>query len=318
VQPYSSAYAVVRDPTDVIGRRIGALAIDWTIALAIFVVLLLTLADRDEYPTVTRAEDACERINDVADEFCVPVDDTVFVYTWGEFAAIWLVPLGYSFLADAVLTGITGFSPGKGLVGLRVIRQSDGRRCGFGRSLVRWALWIADLAPYCIPGIVGLVTGLTTKGHRRVGDMAAGTLVVHKHDVGVVPVVPGLNAMAPPPWAPTAGGAPPPAWGQPQAPPPPSWGQPQAPPSWGPPAQGAPPSWGPPAQSPPPAPTWGAPPPPPVADAPPAPPAIPMPSNPGVDSPLWDDARDTYIQWDPDLAAWVQWDEHTREWRPIT
>jgi hypothetical protein len=207
-----------------------------------------------------------------------------------------------------VLTGISGFSIGKGLVGLRVIRQRDGRLCGLGRSLLRWLLWIVDWAPYCLP-VVGLVTGLTTKGHRRVGDMAAGTLVVDKHDVGVVPVVPGLNAMAPPPWGPSVT-APPPVWGPPTAPPAPSsWGAPAAsPPSWGQPApaQPSPPSWGQPAQptSPP---SWGQPTSPPMATN----------VNPGVDSPLWDDARDAYIQWDPEIAAWVQWDDGARAWRPI-
>jgi hypothetical protein len=319
VQPHWSAYAVVRDPTDVIGRRIAALVIDWFLALALLVILGLGLAEQHDYPTMSRAQDACDRINDRTDDFCIPLDDTVLVYTGGEVVLILLLPLAFHFLDDALLTGVTGFSIGKGLVGLRVIRQSDGRLCGVGRSMLRWLLWVADGAPYCLP-IVGLATGLATKGHRRVGDMAAGTLVVDKHDVGVAPVVPGLNAMTPPPWTPTA------------QTPPPSWGAPSAAPPWGPPSTpNAPGSYGtpaaPPASS---APGWGAPPasgpPPPASWGPPATttgwgqqqaPASAPGSTPGVDSPLWDDARDTYIQWDPDLAAWVQWDEAAHEWHPI-
>jgi hypothetical protein len=44
---------------------------------------------------------------------------------------------------------------------------------------------------------------------------------------------------------------------------------------------------------------------------------LPIAGTPGVDAPLWDDARDAYIQWDPEIARWVQWDEAAQQWRPI-
>jgi uncharacterized RDD family membrane protein YckC len=335
VQPYSPAFAaVVRDPTDVIGRRIAALVIDWAIAFALIVVLALGLAESRDYLTTARAEDVCNRINDdtSTSEICLPIDDSVYVYDGGDMAAILLLPLAYHFLNDALLTGVTGFSIGKGLVGLRVVRASDGRLCGVGRAMLRWLLWVADGAPYCLP-IVALVTGLTTKGHRRVGDMAAGTLVVDKRDVGVVPIVPGLNAVTPPPWGPTAWGAPVPTWGPPTQPSPPQQAYPpQAYPPQAYPPQAYPPQAYPPQQAFPPPTTpppaspaaWGQPAAPPswtptpsTPPAPPPPAPAPAVSNPGVDSPLWDDARDTYIQWDPDLAAWVQWDDAAKEWHPI-
>jgi uncharacterized RDD family membrane protein YckC len=291
VQPYFPAHvAVVRDPTDVIGRRIAALVIDWAIAFVMIVALAVSLESSREFLFAEAAENACDQINEIGDEFCLPLDNTIYVYDWSDVAVIFLLPLAYHFLNDGLLTGVTGFSIGKGLVGLRVIRMSDGRLCGVGRALLRWLLWAADGAPYCLP-IVALVTGLSTKGHRRVGDIAAGTLVVDKRDVGVVPVIPGLNAMTPPPWPASTWGAPPPAWGSP----PPAWGSPQAMPP--PPVQAQP-----------------APPPP-----PPPPPTVARPqTNPGIDSPLWDEARDTYIQWDADLSTWVQWDDSTKEWHPIT
>jgi uncharacterized RDD family membrane protein YckC len=301
VQPSYPVYAAaVRDPTDVIGRRIAALVIDWSIAFVLFIVLALSLGESRDLRSSFAAESECERINDNTDSFCVPVDTSIYVYSGGEVAALFLLPLAYHFLSYGLLTGVTGFSVGKGLVGLRVIRLSDGRHCGVGRSLLRWLLWVADAQPCGLP-VVGLVTGLATKGHRRVGDMAAGTLVVDKRDVGVTPIVPGLNAMTPPPWGPTAWGAPIPTWSPPAAPgpaTPPQWGQPAAPPppvpQWAPPAPPTPPQW----------------------DQPAAPVAVPAPT-PGVDSPLWDDARDTYIQWDPDLASWVQWDDRAKQWQPI-
>jgi hypothetical protein len=310
VLPQPHAYVTaVRDPTDVVGRRIAALVIDWGIALVMFVALAFGLAQTREFTTSSRAESVCNSINDVGDRICVPFDTTVYVYDGGDLAAIFLLPLAYQFVNDALLTGVTGFSIGKGLVGLRVIRQSDGARCGIGRATLRWLLWAADAFPYCLP-LVGLITGLTTKGHRRVGDLAAGTLVVDKRDVGTVPVVPGLTAPTPPPW----GYAP--SWGQPPPQQPPAWGgYPTQPPGWGQqPAQ--PPAWG----QPPPQPAW----PPPSPQQPPTFAPAPGPSEPapaagraGVDHPMWDDARDTYIQWDPDLSAWVQWDDSAKEWHRI-
>jgi hypothetical protein len=323
---------VLRDPTDVIGRRFAAWVIDWGIALVMFVALAVSLAESNEYLTSSQAVDECDFINDFTDEFCVPVENSAYVYQGGDIALIFLLPALYTFLNDGLLTGVTGFSIGKGVVGLRVVRQSDGRLAGVGRCLLRWLLWAADWAPYCFP-LVGLITALVAKGHRRVGDMAAGTLVVDKHDVGVVPVVPGMNAPAAmwapsppawgappgygqPPYGPPGYGQPQPPYGQPQPPyggPPQPWGAPPQP--WGAPPPPQPPTWGapPPPQAPPPtdtAPTWGAPVPPPPAAPAPAP-------TPGVDGPVWDDARDTYIQWDPDLQAWVQWDDAAKEWRTI-
>ena len=49
----------------------------------------------------------------------------------------------------------------------------------------------------------------------------------------------------------------------------------------------------------------------------PAEPPAPAP-RPGVDAPMWDDARDTYIQWDPELEAWMMWSESGGRWVPIS
>ena len=345
-------YAPVHDPTAVMGRRFGAWIIDFVIGAIVVFVLFVAFATRESYGSSSRAEAVCDDINaNRSDYICVPADTEVFLWKDTDLLVIALVGSGFWFLNDAVLTGITGFSIGKGIVGLRVVRQRDGQLAGFGRSSARWAMWIADWAPYCIP-IVGLATANATKGHRRVGDMVAGTFVVDKNQVGIAPQVPGVTVggatgyPAPMPWpgAPTPGGYPP-AWGAPPAPPGTApWGQPTpSAPTWGAPGSqhgtppmSAPPPWAQPSPRPPAAPgdtgpMW-APPPAPGGDPtlvqpalggePPTQqlPAISPPvvtGGPGVDGPLWDDARDAYIQWDPDINRWVQWDETTRQWHPL-
>jgi uncharacterized RDD family membrane protein YckC len=451
--------ALPHDPTDVIGRRIGAFAIDASIAIVAFVVLMLALPVTKDYARASAATAECDRINNDGSnsQFCVPANASVLIYEPGDLALVFGIPSAIWLVNAGLLTGLAGGSVGKLIVGLRVVRRSDGRRCGFWRGMLRGGMWIVDGAPWCFP-VVALATGLSTKGHRRVGDMAAGTLVVAASSVGTRPIVPGLDGVgwptAPPagPWGqPQPWGAPPQTW----APQPPPWGAPATPPPPGSPPVGAPPVGAPPTGSPPPgtplpwgqpqpwgapvpAPTtWPAPPlpapfpapaptdsppattpsgsapvptpsgPAPVAApsgswtmpapgapnsspttphsseptghridpttvmptvsgdltaalpqvpsshptapptepvevtaAPPAPasaaappspvppasttPAMPTPivsppprGMPGVDAPLWDADRSTYIQWDPELSLWVQWDNATQRWFPI-
>jgi hypothetical protein len=118
------------------------------------------------------------------------------------------------FLDLVVLQTLTGASVGKLCVGLRVIEQ-PGNEARFMRVLGRWLFLAIDLGCF----LVGLVTTLATRPHRRVGDLVCGTYVVAVADVGHPVGLP--DAFAPVQSAvPTAYGAPP------GAPVPPGWGTP--------------------------------------------------------------------------------------------
>ncbi len=84
--------------------------------------------------------------------------------------------IGWVLAVHVVLTGIVGWTPGKRALGLRTVGE-DGGPPGIGRALLRTLLLAVDLQPCGVPA-VGLITALTTVGHRRVGDMAAKTSVV--------------------------------------------------------------------------------------------------------------------------------------------
>ncbi len=92
-----------------------------------------------------------------------------------------VVQWGYFILFEWLWLGQT---PGKRLVGLRVIQQ-DGTSISFTQSAVRNILRVADGLPLlvvdCVPLVYGLgfIVALCNREHRRLGDMAAGTLVVH-------------------------------------------------------------------------------------------------------------------------------------------
>lgn len=69
-----------------------------------------------------------------------------------------------------------GRTPGKALLGLRVVRD-DGRRVDPGSSVLRNLLRIVEAPLFYAPGII-MVT--MTKRHQRLGDLVAGTLVVRE------------------------------------------------------------------------------------------------------------------------------------------
>ncbi|MFD1572485.1 RDD family protein [Halorubrum laminariae] len=79
--------------------------------------------------------------------------------------------LVYGFL----LEGLYGYTPGKYLLGLVVIK-SDGSNCTIGASVLRNLLWIVDALPTL--NLVAMVLILLTDDNQRVGDLVADTVVV--------------------------------------------------------------------------------------------------------------------------------------------
>jgi uncharacterized RDD family membrane protein YckC len=85
-----------------------------------------------------------------------------------------LVLFGYDVLFEVANAGRT---PGKLVAGLRVLRH-DGRSVDFVTSAVRNLLRIVDFLPSLY--VVGVVMIVATRDHQRLGDLAAGTIVVRE------------------------------------------------------------------------------------------------------------------------------------------
>ena len=79
--------------------------------------------------------------------------------------------LVYAFL----LEGLYGYTPGKYLLGLVVIKP-DGSNCTIGASILRNLLWIVDALPTF--NLIAMVSILLTDDNQRVGDLVADTVVV--------------------------------------------------------------------------------------------------------------------------------------------
>jgi uncharacterized RDD family membrane protein YckC len=80
-----------------------------------------------------------------------------------------------------------GRSPGKMALGLRVVRE-DGGPVRFRHAFVRGLLAVVEI--WLTFGVVALVTSLASAQGRRVGDLLAGTVVIHERvPVRAAPVV---------------------------------------------------------------------------------------------------------------------------------
>lgn len=188
------------DPTKVTGRRVTAAVLDFTVLLVPTIAIATS-----EMQYITR-ERVGGRFDDFCDDYteqvsggaCVQVGDRAyFTDDTGNGASLTFLALSIVLLV--VVQGLTGWTIGKLLTGLRTVRE-DGTRPGIGKAFVRWLLLIIDGLP-CIP-LVGFILVLTTHGHRRVGDMAAKTFVVRSRAAGQPIVVPGLTtAPEAQPWA---------------------------------------------------------------------------------------------------------------------
>ncbi len=205
---------VAVDPTNVTGRRIGAFFIDAAIAIVAFMVIFFPLATQRTVDETLRLPGCHRKFDEPRQIECsnrqvFRVGDTVYEADGGPtFGLDFLFTLFYF----GVFQGLTGATVGKYLTGIRVV-DAEGNIAGMGRSLLRWLVFAVDgpLSAF----LCGLLTSLLSKGHRRLGDMAAGTYVVGRDAVGRPVVIPGPVVMTYPMMPPMAA-MPPPVGGTPQ------------------------------------------------------------------------------------------------------
>ncbi|RZL91963.1 MAG: RDD family protein, partial [Variovorax sp.] len=103
------------------------------------------------------------------------------------FGVFWLYPI----LCECLLDGRT---PGKRVLDLRVV-SSDGAPVGWLASCVRNLMRTVDMLPFGYA--TGLVCGLLDPWGRRLGDLVAGTMVVHAPRARAWPSMEGGEVQAP-------------------------------------------------------------------------------------------------------------------------
>ncbi|HEY2849993.1 MAG TPA: stage II sporulation protein M, partial [Gemmatimonadaceae bacterium] len=158
-----------------VGSRAYAALIDYTICIALVFIIDVGFVALFSKPGTA-----------------APTSSTAFavaVVIIMQFAVLW----GYYVLFEALADGRT---PGKRLQRLRVVRDG-GYSVTFGASAVRNLMRIVDMQPLFMYG-VGMVSVLVSKSGKRLGDMAAGTIVVKEDIVRVpAPVAPARTDATP-------------------------------------------------------------------------------------------------------------------------
>lgn len=198
------------DPTNVMGRRIGAFFIDAAIVVAVAVLCFFPFATKRTVNETLDLPGCHRRASDFTQIECdnravFRVGDDVYE---ADFGPTFLLNGAFSILYFGVFQGLTGATVGKYLTNIRVVDES-GAIANIGRSLLRWLLFAVD-GPISLY-LCGLLTSLLSKGHRRLGDMAAGTYVVARSSVGQ-PIVIGAPPVPIYAGVPGPGAAPTPQW----------------------------------------------------------------------------------------------------------
>ena len=145
-----------------VGSRVAAALIDYLLCLLLFIALILTLA--------------FSGANAVG-----PRDGTTMSDAWalsiiviGQFLILW----GYYVLWEGLADGQT---PGKRIMRLRVV-SDGGYSVSFAGSAIRNLVRILDMQPVVTYGL-GIASIVATKQGKRLGDLAAGTIVVRERIV---------------------------------------------------------------------------------------------------------------------------------------
>lgn len=143
-----------------LGSRLAASLVDWLIIMAVIAALWI-----------------------VGLIVAVPTDLAGGVLSAGLVSVSFLVLFGYDTAFETLNSGRT---PGKRLVGIRVVRYG-GAPPGFLAAAIRNLVRALDVG--ILP--VGVLCILFTARNQRLGDLAAGTLVVREVGAGSVPTAAG-------------------------------------------------------------------------------------------------------------------------------
>jgi uncharacterized RDD family membrane protein YckC len=144
-----------------VGSRFVAVLLDMLMIGAFFVVEVVVLV---VIGAASLASPAAGKLGEAAGKWFLAF--VIFI----NFGIVW----GYFALFEAYWHGQT---PGKRVMKLRVIKDS-GRQITLFEALARNLLRVVDWMPSLY--LVGVITMLCNKRNQRLGDLAAGTMVVHE------------------------------------------------------------------------------------------------------------------------------------------
>ena len=150
-----------------IGSRFVALLIDYLIQVAAAFILILIFVLFVSATAGSQPVRSSMAGSPNSGEWAIAIAIAIpFLFQWGYFT-----------LFEAFWRGQT---PGKRIMRIRVIQQT-GRPVGVFESLGRNLTRIIDMLPTFY--IIGVIVMFLTRRQQRLGDLVAGTLVVHERDI---------------------------------------------------------------------------------------------------------------------------------------
>ena len=182
--------------TKVVGRRVVALIIDVVLIAAINLAIFFAFAGD---PVEGLADGSLSADSTVYGN--LEIGDKTYSVYGGTAGLYFLLATAIPILYFVVFQGMRGFTLGKAMLGLRLVKDDGSTPPGVGRAFGRWFLFIADGFPYFIPYLTGFIVAMVNKRNKRIGDIVAGTLVVDKHSLGAAPGASGLSSDPAPTWA---------------------------------------------------------------------------------------------------------------------
>ena len=179
----------LRFPVAGIGSRGIAVIVDHLIQGAIYLLIGLGMFLWGQATSTSgSAAHQTKGLDTAGKWFVAAIVFVLFCVWWGYFA-----------LFEAFWQGQT---PGKRLMKLRVTKDA-GRQIPLSESMARNLLRVVDLLPSWY--MVGVITMVCNQQNKRVGDLAAGTIVVHEAHEEQPMVIGGGTFITPPVQAPADG-----------------------------------------------------------------------------------------------------------------
>ncbi len=95
-------------------------------------------------------------------------------------SGIWIILTSIVVFFYLVLMEKNGRTIGKIAMGLKVVSEDTQKPISYHQSIARNFFLVADLIPFVIPGLLGLIVSAKSDKKQRIGDMVAGTVVIRK------------------------------------------------------------------------------------------------------------------------------------------
>ena len=100
------------------------------------------------------------------------------IFSPESISGTWLIITSMIIFIYLVLMEKNGKTIGKITLGLKVVGEDTQKPISYRQSILRNLFLVADMIPFILPGLLGLIVSVKSDKKQRIGDMVAGTIVI--------------------------------------------------------------------------------------------------------------------------------------------